>query len=178
MILLCILIGIGIIISKEFRAGIGTTIGAIIAFTPIIILGFIHFLIFLFYRPIKEKHPKLFLHLLWRFVHGIFVTLGDILKYGFAYKYDELANIIGGEMLEDLIGTEEETPLGKDRTTISASLGYYEYSGIFMNKWGTTLSKTLNRVFSQKYHALGSWKMKLELKKLDDKNLYGNTKKR
>ena len=166
---------LGIIISKPFRAGIGTTIGAILVFTPVIVLGTPYGL--LFHAPImsyRARSIKVYFMYLHRFIDGIYAFLGDIMKYGFAYRYDELGNVAGGELLEDLIGQAEQTPLGEKSITLSASIGWYEKSKHPMNIFGTSLSKALNKVFRQTRHAKGSWELKLELDRIKKLNLHGN----
>jgi hypothetical protein len=167
---------LGLIVSKEFRYGIITTIGSAIVFTPVIAIGLVYTIPYSIYMSFKEKDWKLFFKIWWRAIDGTYSFLGDILYKGFAEPYDELANV-WGEWVEDGVGMKEETPFGDKQTTISASIGYYEYHKIFMFKRGRNLSKALNIAFRQKRHAIGSWERKLALKELKDKNLHGNIKK-
>jgi hypothetical protein len=176
-IILAIFIILGLIVSREFRYGIITVIGSIIVFTPVIIIGIIYNVPYSLYMPFKEKDCKLFFKIWWRLIDGTYSFIGDILYKGFAEPYDELANV-WGEWVEDGVGTKEDTPFGEKQTTISASIGFYEYYKIFMFKRGHKLSKALNIVFKQKRHAIGSWEKKLALKELEDKNLHGNIKKK
>jgi len=175
-IILIVFIVLGLIISKEFRYGILTMIGSTIVFTPVIIIGIIYNIPYSIYMPIKERDWKLFFKIWWRAIDGTYSFLGDILHKGFAEPYDELANV-WGEWVEDGVGMKEDTPFGDKQTTISASIGYYEYHKIFMFKIGRNLSKALNIAFRQERHAIGSWESKMALKELKDKNLHGNIKK-
>ena len=172
IILICFVI-LGLIVSKEFRYGIITTLGAVIVLTPLIIFGIIYNIIYSVVMPFKEKNWKLFFKIWWRAIDGTYSFFGDILYKGFAEPYDELANV-WGEWLEDSVGIEEDTPFGEKQTTISATIGWYEYHKKFMYLRGHQLSKVLNIVFRQKRHAIGSWERKLALKELKDKNLHGN----
>jgi len=174
-ILLIVFVVFGLIISKEFRYGLLTTIGSAIVFTPVILIGIIYSLPYSIYMSFKESDWKLFFKIWWRIIDGTYSFLGDIMYKGFAEPYDELANV-WGEWVEDGVGMKEDTPFGDKRTTISASIGYYEYHKIFMFRRGRNLSKALNIAFKQKRHAIGSWERKLALKELDDKNLHGNIK--
>lgn len=174
--ILSIFLIIGLIVSKEFRYGIITTIGSAIVFTPVIAFGIIYNTLYSLYMPFKEKDWKLFFRIWWRAIDGTYSFLGDILYKGFAEPYDELANV-WGEWLEDSVGTEEDTPFGEKQTTISATIGWYEYNKTRMFKRGHQLSKALNIAFRQKRHAIGSWERKLALKELEDRNLHGNIKK-
>jgi hypothetical protein len=167
---------LGLIISQEFRYGVITTIGSAIVFTPLIAFGIVYNILYSLYMPFKEKDWKLFFRIWWRAIDGTYSFLGDVLYKGFAEPYDELGNVYG-EWLEDSVGMEEDTPFGKKQTTVSASIGWYEYHKKFMFKRGHQLSKVLNIAFRQKRHAIGSWERKLALKELEDRNLHGNIKK-
>lgn len=176
LILISIFIITGLIVSKEFRYGLLTTIGSVIVFTPIIAFGILYHIPYSIYMPFKERDWKLFFKIWWRAIDGTYATIGDILYLGFAERYDELGNV-WGEWLEDSVGMEEDTSFGDKQTTVSASIGWYEYNNIFMFKRGHKLSKVLNWAFRQNRHAIGSWEKKLALKELEDKNLHGNINK-
>jgi hypothetical protein len=124
--------------------------------------------------PFKEKNWKRFFTIWWRAIDGTYAFIGDVLYKGFAVRYDELGNVWGGEWLEDSIAIEEKTPFGEKSITLSASIGFLEYTQLFMYPRGVKLSKALNIAFRQKRHAIGSWEQVLALKELKDKNLHGN----
>ncbi|MBL4810565.1 MAG: hypothetical protein JKY43_10975 [Phycisphaerales bacterium] len=170
---LLIFIVIGIVISKEFRNGVGTFLGSLIVFTIVILIGLIYSPGYSIYMPIKEKKWNLFFIIWWRLIDGTYSAFGDMLKFGFAYRYDELANV-WGEWVEDASTTEEKTTFGDKQTTLSASVGFLEYMDLYMTGAVKGISNALNFVFKQTRHAIGSWEMKLELKKLKERNLYGN----
>jgi len=167
---------LGLIVSKEFRYGVITTIGSVFVFTPVIIIGILYMVPYSLYMPFKEKNWKLFFKIWWKAIDGTYAYIGDTMYMGFAERYDELGNV-WGEWLEDSVAMEEKTSFGDKRTTISASIGFLEYYKIFMWPRGHKLSKALNMTFRQKRHAIGSWEKKLALKELDEKNLHGNIKK-
>ena len=175
-LLLIFFIVLGLIVSKEFRYGIITMIGSAIAFTPVIIIGLPYTILYSFYMPFKERNWKLFFKIWWRVIDGTYAYLGDTMYFGFAERYDELGNV-WGEWLEDVVAKEEKTSFGDKQTTVSASIGFLEYYKIFMWPRGHKLSRILNIVFSPTRHAIGSWKRKLAIKELKDKNLHGNLKK-
>lgn len=175
-IVLIVFLAIGLLVSKEFRYGLITIIGSLIVFTPVIAIGIPYTILYSLYMPFKEKDWKLFFKIWWRIINGIYSFLGDVLYCGFAEPYDELANV-WGEWLEDSVGVKEDTPFGDKQTTISATIGWYEYNKIFMFKRGHDLSKVLNMAFRQKRHAIGSWEKKMAIKELEEKNLHGNIKK-
>jgi len=83
---------LGLIVSKEFRYGILTTIGSAIVFTPVIIIGVPYTILYSFYMPFKEKDWKLFFKIWWRAIDGTYAFLGDVMYLGFAERYDELGN--------------------------------------------------------------------------------------
>ena len=169
----CVFAIIGIAISKEFRNGIGTSIGALIVFTPVIVVGSLYLFPYAFYMAFKYKNWKMFFFILWRIIDGFYASVGDFLKFGFAYRYDELGNVFA-EWMEDVVTDGENTTFGDKRTTISASIGYLEYTNRTIYKSGQKLSKALNVVFRQKRHAIGSWEKKLALKRIEEQNLHGN----
>lgn len=176
MITLSILYIIGLLISKEFRTGFFNMVGAIVVFTPLISFGVIYSVVHAFYMAIKKRKIQLLGHYIWRLIDGTYTVLGDMMKYGIAYRLDELGNVFG-ESFEDSITTEETTPFGEKQTTISASIGFLEYHNLPMFKFGKFVSKLLNFAFRQKYHTIGSWELKLAKKELEDKNLHGNLNK-
>jgi len=167
---------LGLLVSKEFRYGVITTIGSAIVFTPVIVFGIPYTILYSFYMPFKERDWKVFFKIWWRVIDGTYAFLGDVIYLGFAERYDELGNV-WGEWLEDAIAMEEKTSFGNKQTTISASVGFLEYYKIFMFNRGHQLSNALNWAFRQKRHAIGSWEKKLALKELEDKNLHGNINK-
>lgn len=168
-----ILFIIGILISKEFRTGFFNMVGAAIVFTPVIVFGIIYSTGHAIYLTVKERKIKLLGYYIWRLIDGAYASLGDAMKYGFAYRYDELGNVYG-EWVEDSTTSEEATTFGDKQTTISASIGFLEYSDLKQTRACRILSRALNLVFRQKRHTIGSWEKKLALKELRDKNLHGN----
>lgn len=173
--LISIFVILGLLISKDFRSGLIQSVGASIVFTIPIIVGTLYALfIHAIYLGIKEKNLLLIFGLWKRYILGVYSVIGDFLKYGFAYRYDELGNVAGGELIEDLIGTAENTPLGESKTTISASIGYYEYNSLKLIGFGLWLSKALNTVFNQTRHTIGSWEKKLAIEEIEERNLHGN----
>ena len=167
-----VFIVLGIIISKEFRVGIVTTVGSAITFTLPIIFGVIYFIPHALYLGIKAKSFPVFYKHICRTVEGFYSTIGNILHEGFAIRYDELGNVFG-EVFEDTITSAEDTKFGEKNTTMSAAIGHIEYNSLHINKFGKFISRSLNFVFQEKFHAVGSWKRKLALKKLEELNLKG-----
>jgi hypothetical protein len=168
-----IFIILGIAINKEFRNGIGTSIGALIVFTPVILIGVLYLFPYSVYMSVKCKEWRIFFFILWRIVDGTYAAIGDFLKLGFAYRYDELGNVFA-EWLEDVVTDGENTTFGDKQTTISASIGFLEATNRTIYKSGKGLSKALNVAFRQKRHAIGSWEKKQALKRLKEQNLHGN----
>ena len=173
MIIIAIFILIGLIISKEFRIGIVTTISAAIVFSLVIAIGLVFNVVYPFYMAFKEKDWKIFFRIWWRLIDGTYTFIGDVLYKGFAERYDELGNV-WGEWVEDISTHTEHTTFGDKRTTLSASIGFLEYSKLYMSKVIKGISWLLNKVFVQTRHAIGSWEQKLALKKLEEENLHGN----
>ena len=175
-IILIVFIVLGLFISKEFRYGFITTIGSVIVFSPVIVIGLVYSLPYSIFMSFKERDWTVFFKIWWRLIDGTYAYIGDTLKEGFSHRYDELGNV-WGEWIEDSTTHVEDTTFGDKQTTISASIGYLEYTKLYMNNIAIGLSKALNWVFRQKRHAIGSWERKLELKELKDRNLHGNIDK-
>jgi len=174
---LTILFLIGVIISKPFRDGILTCIGSAIVFTPLIVLGTPYTLfISAPYLAYKSKNWGDIPYIYYRSLLGIYAFIGDTLQQGFAMRYDELGNVLGGELLEDLIGAKEMTCFGLIRITVSASIGEYLAKGWNLNSFGVTLVATLNFGFNQSSHALGAWQKLLAIREIEAQNLLGKKK--
>ena len=172
-IVLLLIIIIGLIISKEFRRGIVTSLGSALVFSPVIVIGLVYALPYSIFMAFKEKSIKIFFKIWWRLIDGTYAFIGDVLYEGFAERYDELGNV-WGEWIEDLSTHTENTTFGDKRTTISASIGFLEYSKLHMSKGIKLTSKILNVAFNQARHALGSYLEKLRLQELKTENLHGN----
>jgi hypothetical protein len=172
-IILTFFVVLGIATSKNFRAGVETMIGGAIVFSIVIAIGIVYTIPYSIVMPVKEKNWRLFDKIWWRAIQGSYTALGDFMKIGFAYRYDELANV-WGEWVEDTATHVENTSFGEERTTLSASIGFLEYYKLKMTKSAKGVSKALNWVFNQTRHAIGSWEKKLRLIKLEEENLHGN----
>lgn len=96
----------------------------------------------------ETKEFQNFLIIWWKLIDGTFATIGRMLSVGFAYKWDEMANV-WGEWIEDSVVMEEKTKFGDKATTVSAALGYIEHKGIFIFPRGQKISKILNVVFGE-----------------------------
>ena len=164
---------LGLVISKEFRTGVVSAIGSAIVFTLVIAIGVIFNIFYPFYMAFKEKDWKVFFRIWFRLIDGTYTFLGDVLYKGFAERYDELGNV-WGEWVEDTATHTEDTTFGDKQTTLSASIGYLEYTKLHMSKAIKATSWLLNKAFQQTRHALGSWERKLALKELKEQNLHGN----
>jgi len=172
-IILLAFAGLGLIISRPFRVGVTTTIGAAIVFSLVIAIGLIFNIFYPIFMAFKEKDWKLFFKIWWRLINGTYTFLGDVLYLGFAERYDELGNV-WGEWVEDISTHTEHTTFGDQRTTLSASIGFLEYNKLHMSKVIRGISWLLNKAFGQTRHAIGSWERKLALKRLEEENLHGN----
>ena len=163
------------VVNKPLRDGIGTSIGALLVFSFVIGVGIIYSPLHAIVLAWKERSVRTFFKYIWRLINGTLTALGDFLKFGIAYRYDELGNV-WGEWIEDGVTTEEKTKFGDHRTTVSASIGQLEYSNAKIFDSGKGLSRCLNFVFKQTRHCIGSWEKKIAIKEIDDKNLHGNLK--
>lgn len=172
----CILLTLlGVIISKEFRGGIFTFIGSVFVFTLVIAIGVIYSIFYPFVMAYKDGDYRTFFKIWWRLINGTYCAIGDFLKLGFAYRYDELANV-WGEWVEDVSTHKEKTKFGDKQITISASIGHLETNNFYRTSSIKVVSKMLNFVFSQRRHCAGSWDSKVAHDELIERNLHGNKK--
>lgn len=72
---------------------------------------------------------------LWNVVKYVFITVG--------YIIDLIANVLLGELIEDLVTSEEETLFGKGKVTISAALGELKRKNK-LNATGRYICRVLN----------------------------------
>ena len=174
MITLGIFILIGLIISPEFREGVISAIVGGIVFTLVIIIGVLFNIVYPFFIAIKERSVKLFFIKWGRLIYGTYYSLGCFLR-DFAINIDILANVWGGEAIEDSITHVEDTHFG-ERITISAAIGHLEDKGLPIFKRGQKFSKVLNIAFQQGAHAVGSWMTVLADKEIKDRDYYKKKK--
>lgn len=142
-------------------------IGSISVFTLVIVAGSLYGLFHSLFMTLTLKDWKAFPLFFWKLFDGVFIGLGKILM-NVAIGYDVLANVIGGEMVEDLTTFEEQTTFG-DPITLSASVGEIEIrEKDSLTVSGKRLSRVLNIVFNQRSHALDSWEIHLKRKQLNN----------
>lgn len=170
MITLGIIILIGLIISPEFREGVISAIAGGIVFTLVILFGVLFNIGYPLFMAIKERSVKLFFIKWGRLIYGTYYSIGCFLR-DFAINLDILANVWGGEAIEDSITFIEKTHFG-ERVTISAAIGHLEHECQPIFKRGKTLSKVLNVAFQQGAHAVGSWMTVLAAKEIEDRDYY------
>jgi len=172
LLVILIFLVLGLLFNKTYRKGVIETIGSFIVFTPVIIIGVLYNLFYPTIRAILDKDITLIPKLYWRLLQNTWAVLGIMLEDGFAIPYDILANVWGGEALEDLITYKESTTFG-DLITISESIGDLEHRRVKIFYIGRKLSNTLNKIFQQTQHCLGTRLSTLEKRKIDKLNLTG-----
>jgi len=139
---------------KELLSGILTLTGAIIVSVLMFSIGTVYSLIYSIWLTITMKKWYAFFQFWWRLIDGFCSVIGSILS-DLAYSLD-LGWNVNGEIIEDLITTEENTTFNRKNISVSASTGKLEIDGK-LNKFGLKFSKLLNIVFGQKRHAVDSW---------------------
>lgn len=150
---------------KELLSGLITLIGALIITGPILIFGTLYSLCYSIWLTLTLKKWYSFFTFWWRLLDGFAAALGSAL-HDIAFALDMMWNV-NGEIIEDIITTEENTMFSEKNVTVSASTGKLEIEGK-LNKTGIKFSKFLNVVFMQRRHAIDSWeflqaKIKLKL---------------
>lgn len=139
---------------KELVSGLITLIGALIVSPLMFSIGILYSLCYSIWLSITLKKWYAFFLFWWKLIDGFCAAFGNILME-IAYSLD-LAWNVNGEILEDMITTEENTTFGQKNITVSASTGKVELDGK-LNKFGVKFSKCLSLIFKQKKHAVDSW---------------------
>jgi hypothetical protein len=109
---------------KEFFVGLLEFIGSIIVTIILMPIGFIYSLGYSIWLSITIKKWYAFFLFWWRFIDGMFASLGYIL-HSFAYSLDLMWNV-NDELIEDIITHEEHSEFSKKNITVSASVGKLE----------------------------------------------------
>lgn len=139
---------------KELLSGALTLLGALIVSPLMFSIGILYSLCYSIWLSLTLKKWYAFFLFWWRLVDGLCASLGNLLLE-VAFSLD-LAWNVNGEILEDMITTEENTTFGQKNITVSASTGKIEIDGK-LNKFGLKFSKALSLIFKQKKHAIDSW---------------------
>lgn len=139
---------------RELLSGILTLVGALIVSALMFSIGTLYSLGYSIWLTITFKKWHSFFTFWWRLVDGFAAAIGNILQE-LAYSLD-LGWNVNGEIIEDMITTEENTTFCQKNVSVSASTGKLEIDGK-LNKFGKKFSKALNIVFGQKRHAIDSW---------------------
>jgi hypothetical protein len=154
---------------KEFLISFITMIMGIIVFTFISLLGLVYGFGYSIYMTIIYKDIIYFFRYWWKMIDGLFTSIGHIM-YQIAIGFDFIANIFGGELMEDFVSHKSVSHFGEKNTTISASIGGLELKSkedkLYKSKKGQILSEILNIVFNQTQHCIDSWKFKLAKEKI------------
>ena len=153
---------------KEFAQGLVTLLGSLSVFSFVIVAGLLYSLPYSVWLLFSGSGIGAVPRYWWRMIDGTFAALGFIM-YQTAIGYDNLGNVLGGEVMEDFVTHVEDTKFTDKNTTISASIGECEDRGEqFTLPRGKVLSHILNVVFNQRRHALDSWHYKLAKEKLEE----------
>jgi hypothetical protein len=139
---------------KELLTGFWALLWAIIVSILMFSIGTLYSLVYSIWYTISLKKPFAFFQFWWRLIDGFAAAAGNIL-YEIAYSLD-LAWNVNGEILEDIITTEENTHFTEKNISVSATTGKIEIDGK-LNKAGKIFSKILNFAFGQKQHAVDAW---------------------
>jgi hypothetical protein len=149
---------------KELFQGLWALIWAIIVSVLVITIGTIYSFVYSIWLSVTLKKWHACFTFWLRLVDGFCAALGHLF-YELAYAMDLCWNV-NGEIIEDLITSEENTTFTQKNISVSASTGKLEIDGK-LNKTGRIFSKTLNFFFGQKQHAVDAWnytKARKELK--------------
>lgn len=150
---------------KELLSGLLTLIGALIVSVLMFSIGTLYSFGYSIWLSLTMKKWYAFFEFWWRLLDGFCAVIGNIFL-DTAMSLDMAWNI-NGELIEDLVTTEEETTFSQKNITVSASTGKLEIEGK-LNKFGIKFSKFLNKVFRQKRHAIDAWNYYVAKKNLRD----------
>src|SRR5574343_6552 len=139
---------------KELLQGIWSLIWAIIVSVLMFSIGTLYSLGYAIWLSITLKKWYAFFQFWWRLIDGFCAAIGNFL-YEAAYSLDLSWNV-NGEILEDMLTTEENTTFNQKNISVSASTGKLEVEGK-LTKSGKRFSKLLNFFFGQKQHAIDAW---------------------
>jgi hypothetical protein len=154
---------------KELLQGIWVLIWAIIVTTLVWSIGTIYSLGYSIWLTLTLKKPIAFFKFWLRTIDGFLAAIGHVL-HEIAYALDLTWNV-NGEIIEDIVTTEENTTFNQKNITVSSSIGRLELDSK-LNKSGKKFSKVLNFFFGQKRHAIDSWNYMVAKEKL--RNEYFN----
>lgn len=158
---------------KEFLIGIWVLVFAVVVSCLMFTVGILYSLGYSMWLSITGKDWKAFFKFWWRTIDGILAAVGYAL-YEVAYALDIAWNV-NGEILEDMITTEEKTTFGEKNLSVSASVGKLEIDGK-LKKSGRIFSKVLNIFFWQKQHAIDAWNFTQAKEQLREKYFEGKGK--
>lgn len=151
---------------KEFMLGILALIGALIVSCLMFSIGTIYSLGYSIYMSVTGKDWKAFFKFWIKTIDGLLAAVGYALYY-IAEALDIGWNV-NGEIIEDIVTSNEKTTFGEKNITVSATTGKLQYENK-LNKSGLILSKILNIVFMQKSHALDAYLYTKARKELKEK---------
>lgn len=151
---------------KLLLNGIISLIMATLVSIIVLPLGFVYSLGYSIFMSFKKRDITLFFKFWFKLIDGFAHAIGHAL-YNLAYALDLSWNV-NGELLEDMITSEENTTFSDKEITVSATVGKIELDGK-LNKYGKFSSRVLNKVFGQKRHAADSWEYTKFRKELKEK---------
>lgn len=158
---------------KEFLIGIWVLVFSVVVSCLMFTVGILYSLGYSIWLSVTGKDWTAFFKFWWRTIDGIFAAIGNAL-YEISYSLDIAWNV-NGEILEDMITSEEKTTFGEKNLSVSASVGKLEIDGK-LNKSGRRFSKVLNIFFWQKQHAIDAWNFTQAKKQLREKYFEGKGK--
>lgn len=139
---------------KELLQGLWALIWAILVTLLMWSIGTLYSLGYSIWLTVTLKKPYSFFKFWWRLIDGFCAAIGHIL-FETAYALDLTWNV-NGEIIEDMITTEEDTHFTEKNVSVSATTGKLEIDGK-LNTFGKKFTKLLNFFFNQKRHAVDSW---------------------
>lgn len=151
---------------RVFVSGIWKLLLAILVSVIILPVGLVYNVGYGVWVVAYHRRVSNLFRFIWKLVDGIFYCVGYLLEKVVVFL-DMLWNV-NGEVLEDIVTTEESTTFGEGGITVSASIGKLEDSKK-LTDMGKRISRILNWVFRQRCHCVGSWRLHLYWKYMSDR---------
>ena len=150
---------------KELFGGLWALIWACLVSILMFSIGTLYSLGYAVWLSVTMKDWKAFFKFLWRLIDGIAAAVGHVL-FETAYALD-LGWNMNGEIIEDMVTSEEDTHFSEKNISVSATIGKLQIDDK-LNEVGKKFSKVLNFFFNQKQHAVDAWKYTKAKKELKD----------
>jgi len=154
---------------KELLLSIKTLVFASIV-TVLLLPAYLYSIGYAVWTGVTLKDWKAPFRFIWSLINGTLLSIAWLLTQ-LAIFLDFLWNVLGGEAIEDMLTTRENTQFTKGKTTVSQAAGREMLDGYYKDNmlW---FSKVVNKVFRQKNHFKGAIRKKDAIAAVDILDYY------